>query len=173
MPINKNTGKNIIITNATFKWAKLGKPVSPFGALIWEMSVHLPKKDKQIPELEAEGIVFKDDTEGGTRYFTAKRKAEKPDGSANTPVTVIDTDKKTVEASTIGNGSTGKVKLFKYDWEHKSRKGTSFVLQAVLVENLVQYRTTGGLADIFDADLGDGRTTKVPASAIVDTSDDF
>ena len=54
MALDKNSGKNIVINNATFKWVKLGKPVSPFGTPVWEMSMHLDKKDKQIPELEAE-----------------------------------------------------------------------------------------------------------------------
>ena len=166
------TGHNVIINNAQFYWAKLDKPVSPFGALIWELSVHLPKKDKQIPELEAEGLVFKEDTEKGTMYTNVKRKATKADGSENTKVVVVDSDKQPVDAKKIGNGSTGKVKLWNYSWKHSGRSGVSNVLQAVLIENLVQYRTTGAL-DMFEADLGDGRTTKVPASAVTDTSDDF
>ena len=124
-------------------------------------------------QLEAEGLTFKEDKEKGTMYTNVKRKATKADGSENTRVVVVDSDKQPVDGGKIGNGSTGKVKLWNYSWAHSGRKGVSNVLQAVLVENLVQFRKAGGFTDIFEADLGDGRTTKVPASAITDTSDDF
>ena len=170
MSMIKDSGKSIIVSDATFFWAKLNpsKPVDPFGTKVWEVAVHLDKKDKQIPELEAEGVVFKEDKEKGTMYFQAKRKAEKPDGTANTPVLAVDTEKQPVDASLIGNGTTGKVKLWRFNWEHKSRKGTSFTLQAVQVKQLVQYKTTGGIVDIFaddEVDDGLGGTVKVPASA--------
>ena len=82
MSVNKNTGRNIIINDARFYWCKLDKPVSPFGTPVYEVSIHLDAKDKQVMQLEAEGIVFKKDAEAGTVYTTLKRKAEKPDGSA-------------------------------------------------------------------------------------------
>ena len=84
-------------------------------------------------------------------------------------MTVVDTDKRAIDAKNVGNGSTGKVKLWRYDWEHNKRKGTSFVLQALLIENLVIFKGTGALIDIFDvADDGEGNKVKVPVAAYDD-----
>lgn len=163
----KNSGSNIIIKNAQFHWVKLSKPASPFGTPIWEMSLHLDKKDPQITKLEMDGLTFKEDKEKGTLYTNLKRKAEKADGTPNTPVTVVDTNKKAVDPASIGNGSTGKVKLFKYGWEHNKKKGTSFTLMAVLVEDLIEFKGThSSIVDIFAADDGEGGTVVVPESAI-------
>jgi hypothetical protein len=174
--MSNTNSKNIIITDATFYWSKLDKAVSPFGTPVYEVSVHLDNGDRQITELRMEGINFKDDVEKGTVYFTAKRKAEKADGSPNTKVVVVDTNKKPVDASKIGNGTKGKVKLFKYDWEHGKKKGSSIVLMALQVTELVEYKKASTIVDIFEADDGLGGTVKVPAGAGVKgtlDSDDF
>lgn len=139
---------NIIIRNVEFRWAKLDKPVSPFGSLVWELSVHVPV-DAVTPEFATLGVVKSGND--GTCYVVLKKRADTADGKPAAPVTVLDKDKNPLAANRIGNGSKGAVKVFQRDYEHNGRKGLSNVLMAVMVTDLVEY-VAPATVDLFDTE---------------------
>ena len=55
-----------------------------------------------------------------------------------TPVRVVDTDKNPIK-DLIGNGSSGNIIVYQYDWEVSGRTGRKTVLIAVQVTNLIKY----------------------------------
>ena len=161
---------NIIIRNVEFRWAKLdpAKPVSPFGSPVWELSVHVPT-DAVTPEFASLGVVKSGGD--GTSYVLLKKRADKADGSPAQPVSVIDKDKKDLDATRIGNGSRGAVKVFQRDYNYNGKTGVSNVLMAVMVTDLVEYVKPTSL-DAFDA-AEDMPEVATPVRSMADLMDDY
>jgi hypothetical protein len=138
---NTTENKNVIITNVTLNWAKLDKPVSPFGVDQYELQIQGPLK--RMKEFSQFGKVK--DTGDGFVSVNLKKKAEKRDGSAAAKVRVVDANKKPLDPSTIGNGSKGNVIVLQNDYEIKgpngkvTKSGTSTMLTAVQVTELKIY----------------------------------
>jgi hypothetical protein len=162
---NNNEGRNEIIKNVELNWAKLdpAKPVSPFGTDQWEISLAVPKK--RAAELEVFGKVKavkdKDGKDTGKVSINLKKKAEKKDGTPAAPVRVVDSNKQPLDPKSIGNGSTGNVMVFLKDYQIKTPKGvvtkegTSVMLTAVQVTDLVKYEPKSGNFVDFDDEDGD------------------
>lgn len=138
---NTSDNKNVIITDVILNWAKLDKPVAPFGTEQWEIQIMAPKK--RMKELSQFGKV-KDQGDGFVSV-NLKKKAEKRDGSAAQKVRVVDANKKPIDPNTIGNGSKGNVIVLQNEYEIKGPKGnvtksgTSTMLTAVQVTELKIY----------------------------------
>jgi hypothetical protein len=122
-----------ILRNVSFYYAKLDKPVSPFGTDIYDLQVRFPKE--RVQEMSAFGKVR--EVEGGEFAINITRKAMNSK-KQKTPVRVVDTDKNPIK-DLIGNGSTGNVIVYSYDWEVSGRTGRKSVLIAIQVTNLIKY----------------------------------
>jgi hypothetical protein len=151
--------KSMVLKGVEFFWAKLGKPVAPFGTLRWELQIRFDDEMKEA--LAAEGIKNVKTTDvDGVYSINLARKAEKADGSANTPVKVVDGKLEEVDGTILGNGSTGNVKVWKRNYEVKdskgrvTKRGISLTLMAVQVTSLIVYEPSTG-ADFDSEEVGE------------------
>ena len=132
---------NIIIKDVALFWAKLDKPVSPFGVDQYELQIQGDKKREK--EFSQFGKVKP--IEGGKISVNLKKKAFKKDGSNAAKVRVVDSGKKELDPTLIGNGSIGNVMVYCSPYEIKlpngkvSKSGISTMLIAVQVTDLVRY----------------------------------
>lgn len=157
---NKITeGTNVIIRDVKLYWAKLDKPVDPFGTLQWELTIQAPKKREK--ELAQYGKT-KDGFEPGTVAVALKKKAQKADGTDAAKVVVVNASKEPMDSKLIGNGSTGNVMVFQRPYEIKApngkvtKSGTSTMLNKVQVTTLVEYeRKSDNFVDFDDEGGGD------------------
>lgn len=132
-----------IIRNCNFYWAKLDKPVNPFGSGdAWELQIRT--EDAMVAEqwqMEQHLNVKTKEEDGKMFYYTnLKRWAQSPDGKKYEPVKVVDGAKEPVDPSIIGNGSKGAVKVYQYEWSKGARKGISTIMVAVQVTDLKEYK---------------------------------
>ena len=137
-----NTGTNVMVKEVKLYWAKLDKPVSPFGTDQWELSIQAPKsREAELAKLGKVKAGF----EPNTVAVQLKKKAVKKDGSEAAKVRVVDSSKNPIDSKTIGNGSVGNVIVFQQDYQIKSpngkvtKEGTSTMLTAVQVVELIKY----------------------------------
>ena len=152
-----NEGRNFLVKNVELNWARLAKPVSPFGTEQYELQI--ATKDKEVADQwTAEHLKVKE--KDGTFTVALKRKAVRANGESNGSVRVVDANKAPIEdASKIGNGSTGNVIVRQYPYEAMGRKGIATQLEAVQVTDLVVY--AGSNAVDFDVEgAGDEQTEK-------------
>ena len=125
--------KSSVIRNVNFYYAKLDKPVSPFGTEIYDLQVRFPKE--RIEEMSAYGKVRQ--VEDGNYAINITRKAKNAKGQ-KTPVRVVDAEKNPIK-DLIGNGSFGNLIVYQYDWAVSGRTGRKTVLIAVQVTELIKY----------------------------------
>jgi len=125
--------KSSVIRNVNFYYAKLDKPVSPFGTEIYDLQVRFPKE--RIEEMSAYGKVRQ--VEDGNYAINITRKAKNAKGQ-KTPVRVVDSEKNPIK-DLIGNGSFGNLIVYQYDWAVSGRTGRKTVLIAVQVTDLIKY----------------------------------
>jgi len=145
----ENIKRNYRIDNVELNWAKLDKPVSPFGTLQWELQVATTDKAK-ADELSANHFNVKE--KDGVFTVALKRKAIKADGSENKPVTVVDANLQPIDATKIGNGSIGNVIVYQYSYDMMGRQGVGTSLSGVQVTDLREYNPSAAGFDI----VGDG-----------------
>ena len=142
--------KNVIIRNVELNYPHLFNAHQPFGEDIWDVQIKTNDIDT-LKALKAAGVNMKD---AGDGYYQAnvKRKVLNRKGEKNKPVSVVDSSKNPWDPDTgIGNGSKANIKLFSYDWSVGGKSGTSAMLVAVQVTELVEYN--GGGVD-FDVEEG-------------------
>ena len=136
-----NEKRTIIIRDAELHWAKLNKPVEPFGTLQWELQMRTRDKDTAKSWKDDYYLTTKteEDDEGVFYKTNVKRKAIKKDGDPNTPPDVLDGAKKPIDGNSVGNGSVGNVMLFQYPYDMQGRKGVASILSKVQVTDLKEY----------------------------------
>ena len=131
--------KTSIIRNVTFMWPKLTNAHSPFGTLQWDIMVVTDNQGTK-EQLELLGVKMKDGKDGW--YANIKRKAQRKDGSDQSPPLVLDANKAQLtddQINKMGNGSKGHIKLFSYNWDVGGRSGTSAMLVAIQVTEYLEY----------------------------------
>jgi len=127
------TNKTNIIRNVDFYYAKLDKPVSPFGTDIYDIQLRFPESRKA--EMSAYGKVRQ--VEDGNYAINLTRKAKNSKGQ-KTPVRVVDTEKNPIK-DLIGNGSKGNVIAYTYKYDVAGRTGFKTILIAIQVTDLIKY----------------------------------
>lgn len=133
--------KTQIIKNATFYWAKLDTPVDAFGnGKAWEIQART--EDKTVAEeWMAQQQNVKHNAEEGYFYINLKRYAQSADGNkAYGEPSVVDANKEMLsreDVAQLGNGSTGNIKVFTYEWSRGGRSGVTSQFTAVQV---IEYR---------------------------------
>ena len=134
---------NIVINDCTFKWAKLSKPVDPFGeGYAWELQITTDDIET-AKEWVSQNLNVKTSKDNGktTYYVNLKRWCVKPStGEKYTPPVVVDGEGKPIDPSTVGNGSEGRVKAYQYQWSRGGNSGTATILIAVKVTKLVEFK---------------------------------
>ena len=76
---------------------------------------------------------------------------------------LVDSQKRVMPTTLIGNGSEVNVLYSTYDWEFKGRKGTSADLKSVQVVNLIPYDTDSDEA--FDVHKGGYSSNEATSAA--------
>lgn len=153
----KNTGevRNEIIEDVELFWAKLHTPVEPFGEPQYEIQLRFGKD--RVEELEQYGKVKPVKDEKNRFQLNLKKKAFKVDGSEAAKVKLVDTNGDAVDPRTLGNGSTGNVKVMLKDYEIKNKQGkvtktgTQVMLIAVQVTDMVVYEPKSGVDFSYNA----------------------
>ena len=139
--------RNFKITDVELNWARLARPVNPFGTEQFELQIATTDKAK-AKELKDNHFNVKE--KDGKFVVSLKRKAKKADGSDNGPVRVVNADLSPMEnPGSIGNGSVGNVIVFQYPYSAMGRSGVASSLTAVQVTKHEVYEATGGVD--FDA----------------------
>ena len=148
---------NVIIKNVQLFWAKLDKPVEPFGTLQYELQLRTNDKSR-LKEFNTYGKAKVNDD--GTIQVNLKKKAMKRDGTEAQKVRVVDSNKLPLDPTILGNGSTGNVLVMQSPYEMKApngkvtKSGISTMLLAVQVTNLVKYEPKNSL-DFDTVDTAD------------------
>ena len=141
--------KTVIIRDLEIHYANLQRPHEPFGDPIWDMQIRTTDP-KTIEQLKEVGVNMKQHADGYA-HANVKRRVMNRKGEKNTPVVVVDKNKQPIgEDVRIGHGSKGHIKLFSYEWSQMGKSGTSAMLSAVQITDLIEY--TGGDAVDFDVE---------------------
>ena len=136
------------IISGTAYWAKVVAPNTTFDSDgTWSIDVcNLDKKNLDIAKADGLSIKNKEDDRGD--FVSLKRHVRnQKTGEKNRPPTLLDSQKRAMMDTLIGNGSTVKVKYGPYNWEFGGRKGVTGRLDAVQVIDLVRYSSDGGEED--------------------------
>tara|TARA_R100000781_G_scaffold105715_1_gene69545 strand:+ start:401 stop:958 length:558 start_codon:yes stop_codon:yes gene_type:complete len=133
--------RNHFIKDVEFNWPKLVKPVNPFGTEQWELQI--ATKDKKVADdWKANHLTVKTDKNDDSKYIVnLKRRRYKADGTENKPPRVVDGSNTEIDATNLGNGSKGSVKLYQYAYDVAGRTGISSSLLAVQVADYVSYQS--------------------------------
>lgn len=128
--------RNFRMDNVELNWAKLVTPVSPFGAMQYELQI--ATDDSAVAaEWKANHLNVKE--KDGKFTVSLKRKAVKADGSDNGAPRVVGADAQPIDASKLGNGSRGNVIVFQYEYNAAGRSGIASSLTAVQVTDFQEY----------------------------------
>ena len=98
------------------------------------------KREKEFSQFGKVKVI-----EGGKISVNLKKKAFKKDGSDAAKVRVVDSGKKELDPTLIGNGSIGNVMIFIRPYEMMGKSGVSIMLVAVQVTKLIEYKATNGV----------------------------
>ena len=135
--------KTTRIDNVIFNYPKVS---NPFGTEVFDVQLELtPEQEKIVSELN-----LKVRDAGDKRVTNVTRKTHNAKGEP-TPVRIVDASKQAFDKQ-IGNGTTGNVLLYTYEWSNNGRKGVKTIVTAIQVINHVEY--TGSVDfDEVDSDF--------------------
>ena len=131
-----------IIRNATFNWAKLTKPVNPFGAGdAYELQITTDDPMVALDWTNQDlNVKTKEVDNNVTYYVNLKRYHASPKtGKVHGAPIVVGKEKEKVDGSIVGNGSKGNVKVYQYPYSVGGKSGVSTQMVAVQVTDLVEY----------------------------------
>ena len=135
MPTIRGIG-NWIITNKPDKWGKWTASVDVGEDFITLLKEGQVKSQIQDINHDKETEVHHPDAKF---KFTFKRPAKRKDGSDNTPVVVVDSQKNPMPGVMVGNGSEVVVQYSVYDYNDSGTPRKAFILEKVQVLKLVPY----------------------------------
>jgi hypothetical protein len=132
------------VLNVTFMFPNLSdKPRKDLSAkLAWSVRCVFDKE--LLPVVKELGIHVKKDvdenTDAVTYSFGAKQNYQNSKtGDIFRKPNILDAKNKVLKGETIGNGSTGKVKISTYEYTYEGKKGVAATLEAMKVMHLVEY----------------------------------
>jgi len=132
-----------IIPELQLYYAKLDKPVNPFGTDIYDIQLRFPAN--RTEEMSKFGKVRQ--VEDGQFAINVTRKAKNAKGQ-ETKVRVVDQNKNNI-TDLIGNGSIGNVMVYQYPWEVSGKTGIKTVVLAIQVTKLLKYEPEGVDFDVI------------------------
>jgi|TARA_R110000803_G_scaffold78077_1_gene143176 hypothetical protein len=128
-------------------WASIVNPNTTFDSDgVYSIDVSLDAKNKKVAETDGLTIKNKGDDRGD--FVSIKRNVRRKNGDFNTKPTLMDSQKRNMKDTLIGNGSEVSVLYSTYQWEFKGRSGTNADLRAIQVTNLIPYQDD--MEDAFD-----------------------
>ena len=137
-----SNSKTIIVNNCEFRWAKLAKPVNPFGSGD-AYEVQIVTNDEMVANVWANQnllVKSKETPEGKEYYVNLKRWAKSPtSGKEYDAPSVVNSAKEPIDPAIVGNGSKGKIKVYQYEWTKGGRSGIATIFVALQVTDLVEY----------------------------------
>ena len=137
-------------------WASITSPgITKFPPP--KYSLDLVLDDETADRLKTEGFNVRDNKEYSP-FITIKREVNRKDGSANAVPKLVDADKNPLDCK-VGNGSDVTVQCRPYDWTFGDRSGRNLDLQAVQVNNLIEYEGTS--VDGEELGLDDNEETEL------------
>jgi len=138
-----------IIRNVTLNYAKVYKAeTNPFGKEQFDIQVEFSKD--RIDEMTPFGKVRQ--LPNGNFALNINRPAVNNKGQNNS-IRVVNNEKAPM-TDAIGNGSTGNLIVYSYDWSTGGRSGRKTILIAVQVTDLVPYNPEASVD--FDLVIGEG-----------------
>ena len=145
------------VISGTAYWASITSPNTTFDADgTWSIDVgNLDADNKALAEKDGLAIKNKGDDRGD--FVSIKRNVRRKNGDFNNKPTLMDSQKRNMKDTLIGNGSEVSVLYSTYQWEFKGRSGTNADLRAVQVTNLIPYQND--MEDAFDV-VPDGFVAK-------------
>lgn len=144
--MNKQTS---IIRDVTLNYAKVYTPeMNPFNKEEFDIQVEFTRD--RIDEMKAYGKVR--DLPNGNFAININRPAVNNKGQKNS-IRVVNNEKAPI-TDPIGNGSTGNLIVYSYDWSTAGRSGRKTILIAVQVTNLIEYTPENNID--FDLVVGEG-----------------
>ena len=136
-----------IIRDVELHYTHLVDPQAPFGTAQWDLLI---KTDSEETKTQLESLGLKPKADGDMWKVNVKRKTQSAKGEPLDPPVVVDSNKELMpeaDVKSIGNGSKGNIKVFKYDWSVGGRSGTNAMLVAVQVTDYIKYEGGGGDVD--------------------------
>lgn len=124
-------------------WAAIASPNTTFEP-VWSIDVAL--EGSELEKAKQLGLKIKNKGDDRGDFVSIKRKVNRRDGSENNAPALVDSQKRDMGQTLVGNGSDVNVLFKTYDWEYAGNKGVGADLQKVQVVNLVPY----GDSDDFD-----------------------
>ena len=151
--------RNLMLSNVEINWAKLDKPVNPFGQEQYELQIATTEA-AVADQWKADHLSVKE--KDGKFTVSLKRKAHKASGDSNGMVRVVDANKAAIDTSVvrIGNGSVGNVIVWQAPYDVAGRSGIASSLTAVQITDLVEFNGGG-----VDFDIVAGGTDEPAPSA--------
>ncbi len=148
------TKQTSIIRDVKLNYAKVYKAeMNPFGKEQFDIQIEFGKD--RIDEMTAYGKVRQ--LPNGNFALNINRPAVNNKGQNNS-IRVVNNEKAPI-TDPIGNGSTGNLIVYSYDWSTGGRSGRKTILIAVQVTDLVAYNPEASVD--FDLVIGDGNNATV------------
>ena len=155
---NINMNNNNVITGKAF-WVSVAQPNTTFNSDgVWSVDIS-NLDEKNMAKAQAQGLSIKNKGDERGNFVTAKRNVKRKDGSMNTKPKVVDSAKKDISATLIGNGSDINVLYSTYEWNFSGKAGVSADLHAIQVTSLVEYTAKEDANDAFEV-IPDGFVTE-------------
>ena len=143
-----------IIRDVKLNYAKVYQAeMNPFGKEQFDIQIEFSKD--RIDEMTAYGKVRQ--LPSGDFALNINRPAVNNKGQNNS-IRVVNNEKAPI-TDAIGNGSTGNLIVYSYDWSTGGRSGRKTILIAVQVTDLVAYNPEASVD--FDLVIGDGTNATV------------
>ena len=139
-------------------WASITSPNKTFEPHKWMIDLSL--EGEELEKAKKIGLSIKNKGDERGDFVSITRKVYRKDGSENNAPSLVDSQKRPMENTLIGNGSDVNVLFKTYEWEYAGKSGVGSDLQKVQVVNLISY----GDDDDFDVVSG--------GHSSVDTLDD-
>ena len=128
---------------------------------VWTVDVGNLNKEA-IEQLKTDGLTVKNKGDDRGDFVTIKRKVRRKDGQMNRTPDLVDSNKRQMVGTMIGNGSEVNVLYSTYDWEFKGRKGTSADLKSVQVTDLIPYNAEEGESfEVVDGYKAENATSSI------------
>jgi len=146
-----------IIRDVTFNFAKVYKSeVNPFGKDQFDIQIEFDKS--RSDEMSQYGKIRA--LPNGNMALNLSRPAKNNKGQKN-KIRVVDSEKNEM-TNGIGNGSTGNVIAYSYDWNVAGKTGRKTILIAVQIMDLKEYNPEATVD--FDIVVTEGNTQAAPAN---------
>jgi len=159
-----SNSRNFELNGVTLNWARLHEPQNPFGTEQYELQVAFKSPDAA----EALRKQFFDVKEKDGEFFIRlNRKVYDSKGQEKRKPIVQNADGTPFDfqAQLIGNGSTGNVTVYQYNYDQKGRKGVANQLDKVVITNLIPYTPQGEVVS-FEIEPSATPATQTPTESV-------